>query len=73
MGNTRGVHEDIRRAFGPAQHETGEVIANKGQKIDRLVKYYSTQSKHCHSVLAVIECLRMMDELDIELTEEGLR
>ena len=76
------MYDGIKKALGPALNKTaplrsstGEVITDRGHRMERWVEHYSNiysrENIVCASALDAVECLPTMEELDIELTLEG--
>ena len=77
------MYDVIKKALGPTQCKTaslkssnGEIITDKGQKMERWVEHYSDLYSRENTVypatLDVIKCLPTMDELDAEPSVEDL-
>ena len=78
-GNTRGMHDGIKKALGPTLYKTaplrssiGEVITDRGHQLERWVEHYSDlysrENIVSPSALDAVECLPTMEELDTEPT-----
>ena len=82
-GNTRKMHEGIKKVIGkeirkpaPLKSKSGELINDKGQKLNRLVEHYSDlyskDTTVSHKAIEEIPQMPVMSELDRDPTISDL-
>ena len=75
-GNIRGMFEGKKKATGPTQSKTSEVITNSDKQMKRWVEHYleiyGTDKKVTEAALNAISQLNVLEELDAEPTLDEL-
>jgi len=82
-GNTRGVYEGMKKAFGPSARKTaplksstGEILTNRSEQMERWAEHYQDlylrENEVTEMAVDSILSLPVMEELDEPPTEEEL-